>query len=105
VWAQKDIGKTSVFGGGGFEINPGPGNRNFWVAGAAVTHAVSNRFSLGGEMTHQSSDAVGAQSATSLGLGTIISLGDPFSLLLSGGPTWTGGQTQFHAYTALGLDL
>ncbi|HMI40037.1 MAG TPA: hypothetical protein VK485_02255 [Sphingomicrobium sp.] len=105
LWAQKDVGKTSIFGGGGIEINPGPGNRNFWLAGAAVTHAVSDRFSLGGEVTHQSADAVDARSATSLGLGTIIGLGDPFSLLLSGGPTWTGGQTNFHAYTALAINL
>jgi hypothetical protein len=105
VWAQKDVGKTSVFGGGGVEINPGPGNRDFWVAGAAVTHAVSDHFSLGGEITHQSADTVDAQSSTSLGLGSIIKLGDPFSLLLSGGPTWTGGQTNFHAYTALAINL
>ena len=35
VWVQKDVGKTSIFGGGGYDINPGPGNRDFWLAGAA----------------------------------------------------------------------
>src|SRR5436190_3736907 len=30
VWAQKDFGPWSLFGGGGYTINPGEGNRDFW---------------------------------------------------------------------------
>ena len=33
LWAQKDFGGTSLFGGGGYEINPGSGNKDFWQAG------------------------------------------------------------------------
>lgn len=29
VWAQKDFGPWSVFGGGGYAINPGRGNRDY----------------------------------------------------------------------------
>ncbi|WP_309662469.1 hypothetical protein, partial [Sphingomonas sp.] len=69
VWAQKDIGKTSLFGGGGYEVNPGPGSRDFWLAGAAVTHAVSDKVTVGGEATHQSAGTDGGASRNSLGAG------------------------------------
>lgn len=105
VWAQKDIGKTSLFGGGGYEVNPGPGSRDFWLASAAVTHAFSNTLTLGGEATHQSADAVGGASSNSLGAGAIVKLRDPFSLLVAGGPAWSGGQSSYHVYAALGLNF
>jgi hypothetical protein len=105
VWAQKEFGKTLVFGGGGFELNPGAGNRDFWLAGVAVTHAFSESVSLGGEATHQSADAVDGDASNSLGFGAVIKLRDPFSLLMSWGPSWSGGQTSYHVYAALGLNL
>lgn len=105
VWAQKDIGRTAIFGGGGYELNPGPDNRDFWLAGAAITHAVSDAVTLGGEATHQSADAVGGASRNSLGAGAIVKLRDPFSLLVSGGPAWSGGQSSYHFYAALGLNF
>ena len=38
LWVQKDFkGGTSLFGGGGYELNPGTGNHNFWQAGIALT--------------------------------------------------------------------
>ena len=33
VWVQKDFGKWTTYGGGGYWINPGPGNRNYWFFG------------------------------------------------------------------------
>lgn len=105
VWAQKDIGKTSIFGGGGYELNPGPGNRNFWLAGVAVTHAVSDAVSVGGEATHQSADVVGGASRNSVGAGAVVKLYEPFSLLVSGGPARSDGQSSYHVYAALGLNF
>jgi hypothetical protein len=105
VWVQKDVGRTAIFGGGGYELNPGPGNRDFWLAGAAITHEFSDAITLGGEATHQSADAVGGTSRNSLGAGAIVKLRSPFSLLVSGGPSWSGGQTSYHVYAALGLNF
>ena len=103
VWAQQDIGPWSVFGGGGYEINPGNGNRDFWQAGLAVTRAISDRWAVGSEITHQGPENVGAPSTTSLGLGSIVKLGGPVSLLLSGGPSFARGATSYHLYAALGF--
>lgn len=104
VWGQKEWGKTALFGGGGYEINPGPGNRDFWLAGAAITHDFSGIVSLGVDATHQSADAVGGAGTNSLGLGAIVKVGGPLALLAAGGPAWSGGQSSCHAYAALSLN-
>jgi hypothetical protein len=32
VWLQKDFGKWTIYGGGGYWINPGTGNKNWWFS-------------------------------------------------------------------------
>ena len=106
VWAQQDIGSWSVFGGGGYAVNPGSGNRDYWSGGIAVTRQVGKKWLIGVEADRQGPDTVGGRASTSLGLGAIVDLPGPFRLLASGGPTMTdGGGRGFHAYAALGLDF
>ncbi|HKR91437.1 transporter [Novosphingobium sp.] len=107
VWVQKDAGRWSIFGGGGYAINPGPGNRNYWTGGIAVTRRVSNPLLLGAEADRQGADTNGGGGSTSLGLGAIWQLKRPFRLLASGGPTFDdrGGAVRFHIFLALGLDI
>ena len=104
LWLQKDFtGGTSLFGGGGYEINPGPRNRSFWQAAVAVTRNVNDRLSVGAEITRQGPDAADGTPQTRAGVGSIVKLSDHFSLLMSGGPTWTDHRTGYRAYAALGL--
>jgi len=104
LWVGKDFaGGTSLFGGGGYEINSGPGNRNFWQAAVAVTHDVNEKLSVGAEITRQGSDTVGGTAQTRAGLGSILKLSDHYALLVSGGPTWADRRTGYHLYGALGL--
>lgn len=104
LWVGEDFaGGTSIFGGGGYEINPGPDHRNFWQAAAAVTHDVNKRFSLGAEVARQGPDAVGSTGQTSAGIGSILKLSDHYALLVSGGPTWADRRTSYHFFGALGL--
>jgi hypothetical protein len=107
VWAQKDTGQWSVFGGGGYAINPGAGNRDYWMGGVALTRQVSKRLLLGVEADQQGADTVGGTSSTSLGFGGIYQLKGSLHLLASGGPTFDdgGGAAGFHAFAALGLDF
>ena len=106
VWAQKDMGPWSVFGGGGYAVNPGSGNRDYWTGGVALTRQVSEGLLVGVEADRQGPDTVGGRASTSLGLGGIVDLKGPLRLLASGGPTWTdGGGRGFHAFAALGLDF
>jgi hypothetical protein len=104
VWLQKDFaGGTSLFGGGGYELNPGPGNRNFWQAAVALTQGLSDKVSVGAEITRQGPDTAGGTAQTHAGLGSIIKLSDRYALLFSGGPTWAEHRTGYHLYAALGL--
>lgn len=104
LWAEKDIGKTSVFGGGGYEINPGSGNRDFWQGGFAVTHEFSKSLTLGSELAWQAADTRGGTSSTGINLGLIQKLGGPYSLLLAAGPSFSSRETSYHAYVALQLN-
>ena len=104
VWAQKDFaGETSLFGGAGYELNPGPGNRSFWQAGLAITHDVTKSVSVGGEVAWQQRDSDDGTAETNVGLGTIVKLSDHYGLLFSGGPTWAEHRTGYHFYASLGL--
>ncbi|MDB5692576.1 MAG: 4-carboxymuconolactone decarboxylase [Alphaproteobacteria bacterium] len=107
AWGQKDIGDWSIFGGGGYTINPGSGNRNYWQSSLAITRSASKRLSLGAEISRQGSDSVGSGGITRLGVGGIYSLKGPFSILASAGPQFEDGSRRagFHGYLALGINF
>lgn len=107
VWLQKDAGPWSIFGGGGYALNPGEGNRNYWRGGIAVTRQATPALLIGVEVDRQGADAEGGGGSTSLGLGAIYRLKAPFRLLASGGPVFDDGSgaAGFHAFLAVGMDL
>jgi len=107
VWFQKDSGPWTVFGGGGYAINPGDGNRNFATGALAVSRQVTPDLSLGVEAERQGSETVDGHPATRLGVAAIYRLAAPIRLLASAGPTFEddGSETGFHAFLALGLDF
>ena len=100
---QKDFGATSLFGGGGYLVNPGTGNRDVWQAGLAVTHQFSDKLSAGTELTYQTRDTVDGSSTTGANIGLIRKLTSHAALLLAGGPSVSGGQASYHSYAALAL--
>ena len=105
LWLAKDFqGGTSLFGGGGYMINPGAGNRDFWQASIAVTQDVSKSVSVGAEINREGSGTIAGTARTRAGVGSIITLTEHGSLLLSGGPTWADHRTGYHFYAALGLN-
>ncbi|MGZ2413011.1 hypothetical protein ACUXST_002453 [Sphingomonas sp. F9_3S_D5_B_2] len=106
AWVQKDFaGGTSLFGGGGYEINPGAGNRDFWQVAAAVTHDLNEQVSLGAELARQGRDAAAGSAETNAGFGGIVKISEHHAVLVSAGPTWSGHRTGYHLYAGLGLNL
>jgi hypothetical protein len=107
IWAQKNVGQWSIFGGGGYAINPGAGNRDYLTGGVAVTRSYSERLMMGIEVDRQGADTEGGSASTSLGVGAILDFEGPFRLLGSAGPTFddAGGSVGFHAFIALGMDF
>jgi hypothetical protein len=43
VWLQKDFGPWTVYGGGGYWINPGYGNKNYGFTGVALWRKVTEQ--------------------------------------------------------------
>jgi hypothetical protein len=106
LWMEKDFaGGTSLFGGGGYMINPGTGNRDFWQAAIAATQDLGKTVSVGAEITRQGPDTRGGTAQTRAGIGSIVKLSNHYNLLFSGGPTWAEHRTGYHFYAALGLDF
>lgn len=107
IWAQKDLGPWSIFGGGGYAINPGPGNRNYWTGGLAVSRLITDRLLLGLEADRQGPDTLGGNGATRLGVGAVYRLHGAMRLLASCGPTLEdgAGAAGYHAFAALGWNF
>jgi hypothetical protein len=107
IWVQKSFGRWAVFGGGGYTINPGVGQRNFASGAIAVTRSISGRLSLGIEGLRTGPDADDARASTSLGIGAIMKLDEHLSLLASGGPIFEDGshRAQYRLYTGLGIQF
>ena len=103
LWAQRDFGKWSVFGGGGYVLNPGPGQRDYLQQGVAVTRQLAPGFQLGLEYYGAGPASVGDRPIHGLNLGAVIHLAGPFSLLGSVGQGLNRQQTVISS--ALKLDL
>lgn len=102
IWAQRDFGAWSVFGGGGYRVRPG---RNVWETGLAVTRAVGERLSLGGEVFHETPAERGGRAYTGLNAGVAYRVSDRWSLLASGGPgVQNRREGRFNVYVAVKAD-
>jgi hypothetical protein len=103
VWLQKDAGPWSVFGGGGYQINPGPGERDFWQDGVAVTRRIGRRLTVGAEVFHRTRDTTDGRAFTQANLGLIWRLADHWSLLAATGPGLENAASEgrYDAYLAL----
>ena len=90
IWVQKDFGKWTTYGGGGYWINPGPGNRNYWFAGWLLQRQITEKLMLGGELFHTTSSAVGRRATTGFNFGGQYDFNEHNHLLFSIGQ---GGQS------------
>jgi len=78
VWVQKDFGKWTTYGGGGYWINPGAGNQNYWFAGWVVQYQLTETLALGGEIFHMARSSTGGPGSPLYPLGTKPSTGFNF---------------------------
>jgi hypothetical protein len=98
IWIQKRQGSWQTYGGGGYWINPGINNRNYWFFGWEVQRDLTNYFTLGAEMFHQTSSEAGGESSTGFNVGAIINFGDLHHVLLSVGRNFSyTNNTSFYA--------
>lgn len=85
LWLQKSFGEWATYGGGGYWINPGYDNRDYWFFGWEVQRKLTEKLTLGGEVFHQTADEVGGTNATGFDIGIIFDLSDNHHLLFAAG--------------------
>ena len=99
LWLQKDFGKWTTYGGGGYGIHPGAGNKNWGFVGGVLQRQISDNFLLGAEVYHQTKMETGGRNDTAFNIGTVIDVTQHQHLLFSAGRS-IDGPTDFQAYIA-----
>jgi hypothetical protein len=83
VWLQKDFDPWTLYGGGGYWINPGFANKNYGFAGVALWRKITPSWQVGVELFHQTSFAAHAPQNTGFNIGTIYGFSERWHLLSS----------------------
>jgi len=99
IWLQKSMGKWTAYGGGGYWINPGPQNHNWYFTGLVIQRQGLPNLTPGIEIFHGIEEEVGGPHATGINLGLIWDLSGLHHILLSAGPAFDG-QNQLQGYFA-----
>jgi hypothetical protein len=98
VWLQKDFGKWTTYGGGGYWVNPGSGDRNWWFSGVLFQYSFTEDLYLGGEVFHQTADTSGGKNSTGFNLGGSLPLPGKFQVLFSAGSALHHASTNRFSY-------
>lgn len=105
IWLQKDFDPWTVYGGGGYWINPGFGDKNYTFVGVALWRKVTDALAIGAEVFHQTSSGDGIKDSTGFNVGTTYDVSDNWHLLASVGTgAWNRTTTNQISYY-LGLQL
>ncbi len=106
VWLQQDFGQWTAYGGGGYWINTGAGNSDYWFSGILVQYAFSEGLTVGSEIFHQTADTVDGKGNFNFNSGGTVPLMNGFQLLFSAGRglTHTSGN-RFSYYVSVYRDF
>ncbi|MEI6534315.1 MAG: hypothetical protein WCN98_03165 [Verrucomicrobiaceae bacterium] len=104
LWIQKEFGKWTTYGGGGYWFNPGEGNRDYWYAGWEVQRKLTESLTAGIEVQFRTADTVDARNSFALNAGGIWDLSEKYHILFSAGHT-VSGRREFQGYLALQITL
>ena len=102
LWLQKSFDEWTVYGGGGYGINPGEGNENWGFEGVVLQRQVAKNILLGGEFYHRTAMQTDGRGDTAFNIGTVIDCTEHQHLLLSAGRS-IEGPTDFQGYIAYQL--
>jgi len=106
IWLGRAAGPWYAFGGGGYQVNPGHENKDFWTGGIALSRTVRAGLDMGAEIYGRTADVVGGNSFLGFNVGVVWSVSPNWSLLASGGPGLVNAREegQYSFYLALRAD-
>jgi hypothetical protein len=99
LWLQKSFGPWTTYGGGGYWINPGKDNRDWWFTGWLLQREITPTLTLGAEIFHETPREKAGDSDTKLNFGGFYNFSDIYHLLFSAGHT-VQGPSGLQAYLA-----
>jgi hypothetical protein len=99
IWLQKSWGPWTSYGGGGYWINPGAGQRNGGFIGWLLRRDVSKALTLGAEIFHREIETVNGPTGTGFTAGGQLNFGGHYHLLFSAGKDISGPE-QLTRYAA-----
>ena len=97
IWAQKSWGPWTTYGGGGYWINPGADNKNFWQLGWLGQREITKALTLGAEIFYFGKDTDDGRDRTGYNIGGIFNLSEKHHILFSAGSD-IAGDNRFSAY-------
>ncbi len=105
LWLQKTVGDWTLFGGGGYWINPGIGNKDYVFTGIGAQRKVTEDLSLGVELFYQGASAAGQRSSTGGNIGAAYDISETIHLLGSIGTGLTNRSASNLTSYYLGLQF
>jgi hypothetical protein len=100
IWLQKSWGSWTSYGGGGYVINPGIGNRDYWLFGWLMQKDLSQRLTLGGEFFGTTAQTEVSNAEYDINFGGQINLNEHQHILFSAGHNLKG-TSNWMSYLAL----
>ncbi len=83
LWLQKDVGKWTIYGGGGYWINRGAGNENWVFSGLLMQYNFTDNLFLGMEIFHQTPSSITVHDNTGLHFGGGFPVLDGYQIIYS----------------------
>lgn len=92
IWLSKEFNEWTVFGGSGYNINPGPNRLNWWFTGLGVTRDLSTEWTVGAEIFHTTPTVRGNKDSTAFNVGAIYNISDVHHIMASIGRNLTNAR-------------
>jgi hypothetical protein len=85
VWIQKSWNKFTTYGGGGYWINPGINNKNWFFAGWLWQYDFSDMITLGSEIFYHTAESIDDKSCVGFNVGGNLNFNKKFHFIYSFG--------------------
>ncbi len=104
LWLQKSRGPWTTYGGGGYWLNAGAGNRDYWLGGWLLPRRLSRLATLGAEVVTTTAAHLGGRGGAQVDVGCVLDLSDRHHVLLSAGHS-LAGESVSQAYLGYQLTI
>jgi hypothetical protein len=85
VWVQKSWDKLTTYGGAGYQVNPGKGNKNFLFTGYEIQYDFSPVITLGGELYYHTPGESQGKSVFAFNIGGSLNMSSKAHIIFSMG--------------------